>query len=207
MPNILLKIKWSPFRFARLLFVGLWLLLGVGLSSLWAQSFEVSFLTGQWQPQTLTPQNATSLFAGSAETSPFFQVRLCEPVRNGLFLGQALGIWHQKSVADAEVKSLSLVPVDFFLKHRLVTNALIMPFVCYGGGAVLALRASRNPSVGLPPRVGVDIFVETGIDLRLRESLGFHLSFAYHYTKFQQAVGETDDFTGPQGMLGVFWQF
>ena len=82
-----------------------------------------------------------------------------------------------------------------------------MPFVCYGGGAVLALRTSRNPSVCLPPRVGIDIFVKTGIDLQFRKPLGLHLSFAYHYTKFQKAVGETDDFTGPQGLLGVFWQF
>ena len=105
------------------------------------------------------------------------------------------------------MKNLSLIPIDFILKHRLVVDSAIMPYVSYGGGVVLALRTSRNPSVGLPPQVGLDIFVETGIDAHLRGAVGLHLSFAYHYTKFQAVVGETDDFTGPQGMLGLFWRF
>ncbi len=196
-------VKTAAFWFA----FGLFFFSSSRVPDLRAQSFEAFLLTGQWQPQTLTTQNTASLFAGSAKSTPYFQVCLCEPIRSGLFFGQALGYWHQKEVNTAEVRTLSLVPVNLFLKHRLVVDSPIMPYVSYGGGAVLALRHSRNPSVGLPPQVGMDIFVETGIDAHLRRPFGAHLSFAYHYTKFQADVGETDDFTGPQGMFGIFWQF
>ncbi len=198
----------SPSRFlARAFIFGLFLISFFAVSPLHAQSFEACFSTGQWQPQTLAKQTASSLFAGGANTTPFFQIILCEPLRTGFFLGQSLGFWHQKKVSSADVKKLSLFPVDFILKHRLVVDSALMPYVSYGGGVVLALRTSRNASIGLPPQVGLDIFVETGIDARLGRALGLHLSFAYHYTKFQVPVGETDDFTGPQGMVGIFWKF
>ncbi len=85
-----------------------------------------------------------------------------------------------------------------------------MPCVSYGAGILLGIpkaQKTNQASGAIKKSIGIDIFIGTGFDMILTKKMGFHVEFSYHYAKFPLSVGDTDDFTGPQGILGLYYQF
>jgi len=177
---------------------------------LFAQNTSIGFYAGQWQPRSVERQETVSLFRGNAQTTPYFSITVTEALTKTFFLKQTLGFWRQKSIAAANIRSVTLIPITAALKHRLVQDSFLMPCVSYGAGLLLGIpRAQKTSETSNAPQkaIGIDIFVGTGFDMVLVKAVGFHVEFSYHYAKFSSPVGDTDDFTGPQGILGLYYQF
>ncbi|NOY77116.1 MAG: hypothetical protein GXO76_04525 [Calditrichaeota bacterium] len=175
-----------------------------------AQNTSIGFYAGQWQPRSIEHQGTVSLFRGNAQTTPYFSITVTEALTKTFFLKQTLGFWRQKSILAANIQSITLIPITAAIKHRLVQDSFLMPCVSYGAGLLLGIPKSQKnseTSKTSPKAIGIDIFIGTGFDLVLTKAAGFHVEFSYHYAKFSSPVGDTDDFTGPQGVLGFYYQF
>ncbi len=175
---------------------------------LFAQKTSIGFYAGQWQPHSIELQKTVSLFAGNAETTPYFSLIITEALAKTFFLKQTIGFWKQKRVDAENVRSVTLVPVTAAIKHRLVSDSFFMPCVSYGAGLLLGIPQKEPKTSAVPSKsIGIDIFVATGFDVAFSKAFGFHMDFSYHYAKFPSNVGDTDDFTGPQGILGLYYRF
>lgn len=173
-----------------------------------AQNTSIGVYAGQWQPHSIELQKTVSLFAGNAKTTPYFSLIVTEGLAKTIFLKQSIGFWKQKFVYAKNVRSVTLVPVTAAIKHRLVSDSFFMPCVSYGAGLLFGIPKKEPKTTVTPSKsIGIDIFVATGFDIAFSKAIGFHMDFSYHYAKFSSNVGDTDDFTGPQAILGLYYGF
>jgi hypothetical protein len=172
------------------------------------QSKQVSLALeiGNWQPHSLNDEPRFTTF-GAAGATPFWGLTFGFPFTGDLGFQISVGYWSLRDLEKIEtVHSLTMHPVNLFIKHWLVPDNNLSAYVIYGGGMywgveneTFPLGAKLKKAVG-----GWGATLGAGFDLTLAKHWGIGGSFQYQYVTFKDPIGGVDDFSGPKISLLVF---
>jgi len=124
-------------RFGRIYFICLVLTLLMSRTFVFGQEKNyfarpgIGLSIGSWSPINLDIAKAVDL--ASTKTSPFSSIFFITPFSGGSALRLGLGFWRQFNVEDEPgVNSVVVLPLSVDLKHQMIPQARLSPYVSYG---------------------------------------------------------------------------
>lgn len=165
----------------------------------------IGFIISRWQPQNLQTKTTIPVFGNIPNTRPYLGIFLSSHWGNSLALMSSVGIWTQKETGD--FTDVAIIPIKMGLKHQLVPENRLSPFVSYGFGVYFGMEDKESTLSYRETYVGYGFEGGAGFDLFLTKRWGTALEFQYQYVRFGQKVGSTDDYSGPKASLRLYYLF
>jgi|GEM_PF-1888946 hypothetical protein len=185
------------------------------ISQLAAQDFRIGLYMGQWQPNTLQTEPTSSVFAGTADSSPYLALHWDFPFYQSVSIHASFGRWahvfrqkpHRGNTLLKDA-TLIIIPLEFGVEHDLIEDFPLSPYVLYGGGILLAdkVPGDRVTSFRLveKPSVGFDLFLITGFQFTVAGPVGLDVNFGYIIAALPENLGVGKDYSGIRALLGLY---
>jgi len=172
---------------------------------------KLGLLYGQWQPNLLKSEKSASVFAGTANSTPYMAMNFDHVLYGTVAFHLSLGYWAHLYEESAQKNTLVIIPLEMGIEHQLIDNSPISPYVLYGGGMLFGTtlagdRLNKFRISRLGER-GFELFLLTGLRIIPFRFINFDLSFGYLYAKFPRTLGVGDDFSGVRALVGIHYIF
>ena len=171
---------------------------------------SVGIEIGSWKPNKLyNKREMSSLFVKGA--SPFWGVFLLSPELGDWTLKGGIGYWKQtclKNMPDTE--SVTIIHFMLSLKQTIIPEFRLTPFVSYGFAFSLGSENEtciKQVILHKKNEAGFGVNVGAGFDFLITKHWFTGIEFSYHYIKFNQAVGMTNDYSGPKFSANLYYSF
>lgn len=180
---------------------------------LWAQPSKnsVGFSVGQWQPSQLKTESPSSVFSGSADSTPFYSLHFSRHIFGDVGAHLSIGYWAHFFDRDIDPFTLRVVPVHLGVKQSLIDDSIISPYVIYGGGLLFANTIEgekiNKSGPGKLSKTGFEIFLLTGIQTDLISRFGLNLNFGYVVANMPESLGVGVNYSGLRATVGVVYRY
>lgn len=165
----------------------------------------IGFDMGTWKPSKLKEEN-TSTPLGVPGGLPFYRIYVTTPQLGDWILRLSCGYWGQSDIENqSDVQSIGLTLLMCELKHRIVPQSRFTPFASYGLTVFLGSESPENKHYqwfNPVKEVGYGFNVGTGFDCLFFRKWIATVEFCYHFVRFQEPVGLTNDYSGPRITAG-----
>jgi len=181
--------------------------------NLWAQSTKSSmgFFIGRWQPNQLNNESLSSVFSGTADSTPFYSIHFSRPLFGDVGVHFSIGYWAHFFDRDIDPFTLRILPIQIGVKQSLIDNSSISPYVIYGGGLLLANKIKGEHIQRIGPgklsKTVFEIFLLTGIQVDLIGPIGLNLNFGYVVANMPESLGVGVNYSGLRATIGVVYSY
>lgn len=166
---------------------------------------------GQWQPNQLETETPGSVFAGTADSTPFYSLYFSRYLFGDISLRITLGYWAHLFDRDENPRTVHITPIEFGLEQNLIKDSSISPYVVYGGSALLVNTEQgdhlKSFSAFKTEKIGFEIYLIAGIQGALSSHIGADLNFGYVVANLPESLGVGKDYSGARVSFGMFYKY
>ena len=179
----------------------------------WAKTTKstLGISIGQWQPNQINTESPSSVFSGTADSTPFYSLYLSRHIFGDIEVHILIGYWAHFFDRDIDPFTLRILPIQIGVKQTLIDDSSISPYVIYGGGLLFANTIKgeqiQKSGPGKLTKTGFEIFLLTGIQLDLIGPIGLNLNFGYVVANMPESLGVGVNYSGLRATIGVNYSY
>ncbi len=176
-----------------------------------AKKHKLGLLYGQWQPNMLKSEKSASVFAGTANSTPYLAINFDHDLYGAVAFHLSLGYWAHLYEESAQKNTMVIIPLELGIEQQLIDNSPISPYVLYGGGMLFGTTLAGNRlnkfQISRLSERGFELFLLTGLRFTPFRFINLDLSFGYLYAKFPRVLGIGNDYSGVRAVVGMNYVF